>query len=125
MKKLIASLLYIGLLTNSVSAISIGDIYRCRPSQPDPSCSKAKRQEAETWFMNAKIDGLRTLAADLAALGTRVTIIQLQKEQELVKTEPVNAAESVTQRSEQFKAIQKRVEEMQGQRQKVVGAVAG
>lgn len=117
MKKFI--FLTIVIITQGLSAISIADIWRCRPSNPDASCSSAKRQEAATYFNNAKLDALKTLSADLRALGIVVSPTQLQKEQEYA------TPEEIQQRSGQFKEIQQRLDEMQRQRQKTMEYIAG
>lgn len=109
MKKLIMSILIVG---NSLAAINITDIWRCRPSNPDSSCSKAKRQEAEAWFRNANVDNFKALAANLRTIGVEVTFSQLQKEQEFISDDVL------PQQSEQFKEIQRKIEEMQRQRQR-------
>ncbi len=91
MKKLIISLLCIGLFTNSISAISLVRAWECRPSAPKTNCSQADRDAAKKWFRNAKIGALSVLAAALAALGLIVGMSQLQKEKEIaIQSKPTN-----------------------------------
>lgn len=118
MKKLIVSLLCIGLLSNLVSAVSMVRIWRCRPSNPSTDCTQKERDIVEEWFRSAKLDELKALIAELAAIGTRVSMSQLQREQATLTTKPLD--ERLRQQSEQFRETQKAIEDMQRQRQGVV-----
>ncbi len=81
MRKLIITLLSIGLLSNSIVAISPLRVYKCRPSNPSADCSQGELDSARNWFKNAKIGALTTFVTLLAAFGIAVTVYQLQQEQ--------------------------------------------
>lgn len=102
MKKIIISLLCMGLLTNSMSAISMVRAFQCRPSSPSKSCSRQELQDAQKWFKNSSTAALGAMVAALAALGLIVGVAALQREKNRAQqpaTEP-NVPETQAQKNE-------------------------
>lgn len=83
MKKLLAVMLCIGLLSNSVNAISSLRVWQCRPTNPQSDCSLAEQDASKKVFKTATMTTLGALAAILTALGVAaVTLSLLKREKE-------------------------------------------
>lgn len=123
MKKLLAVLICLGLISNSVIAISPLRAWKCRPSNPQPGCSQAEKDAAKNFFKTATAATLGTLAAVLAAFGITVGAYQLSKEKEAA-TKP-SEAERMREAGRQMRELQEELGQQPTQKELLEGPVRG